>query len=113
MPPPGSLRELLLSTSQWLAELRLKTVAPPITKLLCSSAHRELYVGQASGVPTRAFAEDIGADYEEFEDIFWRSITVTSEELEKTSTKIKEVMIPGAEIHLTGPNGTDIPLHSF
>lgn len=73
-----------------------------------SSSHREVYVGQSSGVPTHAFAEDIGADYEEMADIFWRAVAVPPAELRIISTGIADVMTAGAQIHLTGPNGSDL-----
>lgn len=73
-----------------------------------SSSHREVYVGQSSGVPTRAFAEDIGADYEEMEDIFWRAVAVSPAQLKTASAGVVDVMKAGAEIHLTGPSGTDL-----
>lgn len=73
-----------------------------------SSSHREVYIGQSSGVPTRAFAEDIGADFEEMEDIFWRAVVVPPEELRIISAEIASVMTAGAKVHLTGPNGTNL-----
>lgn len=73
-----------------------------------SSSHREVYVGQSSGVPTRAFAEDISADLEEMEGIFWRAVAVSPEDLKTVSASIAEVMTAGADVRLRGPSGTDL-----
>lgn len=73
-----------------------------------ASSHREVYVGQSGGVPTRDFAEYIGADFEEMDGVFWRAVAVTPEELGVLSADIANDMTAGAEVHLTGPNVSDL-----
>ena len=73
-----------------------------------SGTHRQIYLGQSSGVPSLAFTEDMQADFNEFEDIFWKSVAVPAEQLQMLGESLAEYMTPGAEIHLTGPNGTDL-----
>ncbi|MDP3516268.1 MAG: aminopeptidase [Pseudohongiella sp.] len=73
-----------------------------------ASSHREVYVGQSSGVPTIGFAEFIGADFEEMEGVFWRAVSVTPEEHENVGARVADSMAPGAEVHLTSPEGTDL-----
>lgn len=73
-----------------------------------ASSHREVYVGQSGGVPTRDFAEYIGADFEEMDGVFWRAVAVSPEELGVLSNNIANDMKAGAEVHLTGPNGSDL-----
>ncbi|MEQ8312514.1 MAG: aminopeptidase [Gammaproteobacteria bacterium] len=75
---------------------------------VADSSHRQIYLGQSSGVPSLAFTQDIGADFEEFTDIFWRAVSVSTEELKSISDGIAEIMLPGTEVHLAGPNGTDL-----
>jgi len=73
-----------------------------------SGSHREVYVGQFGGVPVHSFAEFIGADFGEMDGVFWKAIAVTSEELGTKGAQIAEIMTAGAEVRLTGPNGTDL-----
>ena len=73
-----------------------------------ASSHRVVYVGQSMGVPTHAFAEDIGADFEVLDNIFWRAVAVSPSELRVANAKLADVMTAGAEIRLKGPNGTDL-----
>lgn len=75
---------------------------------ISSGTHREVWLGQSSGVPTRTFAADIHADFSEFAETVWRAIAVTEDELESTGDRIAAAMQPGSEIHLSGPNGTDL-----
>ncbi len=73
-----------------------------------ASSHRQVYLGQYSGIPSLAFAQDVDADLEAFEEVFWRAVTVTTEELELISDSLADAMTPSTEIHLTGPDGTDL-----
>ncbi len=75
---------------------------------VAAGSHRQIYLGQSSGVPSAAIAQDVRADLDAFNDIFWRAVAVSSEELKLTSDKVAEAMIPGAEIQLSGPNGTNL-----
>ena len=73
-----------------------------------NSSHRQIYLGQSSGVPSLAFTQDMEMDFEEFEDIFWKSVAVPEEELKLIGEGIADYMTPGSRVHLSGPNGTDI-----
>ena len=73
-----------------------------------NSSHRQIYLGQSSGVPSLAFTQDMEADFDQFEDIFWKSVAVPENELKEISGGLAETMTPGSQVHLSGPNGTDL-----
>ena len=75
-----------------------------------AGSQREVSVGQSGGIPTPEYAEFIGADFEEMNEIFWAAMSVMPDELGAVGARIADVMTAGAEVRVTGPNGTDLTL---
>src|SRR5690606_27039293 len=73
-----------------------------------SGTHREIYVGQSSGVPTADYADFIGADFEEMSGIFWRSVAISPDQHGDTGARIAHEMTAGTEVRLSSHNGTDL-----
>jgi len=82
----------------------------PLTRVFNNMRYRSATLGQTGGIPTGAYAESVGADPAELQEIFWQAVAVTPGELIPTASKIVSLMKPDAEIRITSKAGTDLTL---
>jgi len=69
---------------------------------------RSATLGQTGGIPTPAYAESQGADYNEMFSMFWKSIDVDYEALLAKGQAISGKFKPGSHVRITSGAGTDI-----
>lgn len=80
----------------------------PVTRALKSAKFRSVDLGQAGGIPTKAFAEARGADYEQMEATFWKAVATDYENVQKTGEAIAKHLAPNAEVEVKGSAGTEL-----
>lgn len=91
-----------------LAPFRQASV--PLTSAYNNMRFRSATLGQTGGIPTAPYAESVGADPAELQEIFWKAVAVTPGELVPTAKKVASLMTPDAEIRITSKAGTDLTL---
>ena len=69
---------------------------------------RHVGLGQTGGIPTKAYAESQGADYEEMVTMFWQAVNTDYERMKKTGDKLKAVFKSGSHVHISSKAGTDL-----
>ena len=87
-----------------------RQAAVPLTRAFNNMRFRSATLGQTGGIPTGPYAESVGADPAELQDIFWEAVAVAPSELIPTATKVVSLMTPDAEIRITSKAGTDLTL---
>ena len=87
-----------------------RQAAVPLTRAFNNMRYRSATLGQTGGIPTGPYAESVGADPAELQEIFWKAVAVGPSELIPTATKIVSLMTPDAEIRITSKAGTDLTL---
>jgi leucyl aminopeptidase (aminopeptidase T) len=70
--------------------------------------YRAVWIGQASGVPTKEFAKSVNANYEEMLTGFWKSIYTDYNKLAQRGKKLAEIFKAGAICNISSKSGTDI-----
>jgi len=73
---------------------------------------RSLGLGQTGGIPTEAYAESKGANYEDMMTMFWKSLDVDYDELLGMGKTISKQLKPGNEIEITSEAGTKLTLRT-
>lgn len=71
---------------------------------------RSVGLGQTGGIPTMAYAESKGADYEEMIHMFWKSLDVDYNKLSSTGKTITQKLEPNSEVIITSKEGTNLTL---
>jgi len=84
--------------------------AVPLTRAFSNMRFRSASLGQTGGIPTAAYAESVGADPGELQDIFWEAIAVSPGDLMSTATEVADLMTPGTEVRVRSKAGTDLTL---
>ena len=82
----------------------------PTQKLVRNSKARSVGLGQTGGIPTPAYAEQKGADFEEMLDMFWKSLNTDYMKMTATANKLKRQLKPGSMVQLSSDAGTDLQL---
>jgi aminopeptidase len=73
------------------------------------SAHfRSVTVGQIGGIPSRAYAESVSADYEKMISMFWKAVDADYDQLLSSAERITSAFRPGSKVTLTTEAGTDL-----
>lgn len=84
--------------------------AVPLARAFSSMRFRSATLGQTGGIPTVAYAESVGADPSELQEIFWEAVAVSPDDLVPTATKLASMMTSSTEIRVTSRAGTDLSL---
>lgn len=82
----------------------------PLTRAFQNLRFRGATLGQTGGIPTVAYAESVGADPKEVQNIFWQAVAVSPDELAPKATKLTSLMKEGAKVRVTSKAGTDLTL---
>lgn len=77
-------------------------------KMTQNAKMRSVGLGQTGGIPSPAYAELQGADYQEMVDMFWKSLSTDYMKMAATANELKKKLQAGSEIHLTSDAGTDL-----
>ncbi len=80
----------------------------PLTRALSNARFRSATLGQTGGIPTMAYAESVGADYDEISEIFWNAIGVAPADLAARAGMVSAMLKEGAMVKMTSKAGTDI-----
>ena len=80
----------------------------PLTRALSAARFRSATLGQTGGIPTMAYAESVGADYEEMSKIFWNAVGVPPAELAAKASSVAAMLTDGAMVKMTSEAGTDL-----
>ncbi len=105
----GSIQDLLLFKD--VPEERLAASRQAYMALFgaLSRAHfRSVDLGQAGGIPTKAYAEFKGADYEEMLNMFWKSVDADYNQIFARGQAIAKTLRPNSVIKVTSKAGTDL-----
>ncbi len=71
---------------------------------------RSVGLGQTGGIPTEAYAESMGANYDELMTMFWKSLDVDYDKLLVTGKTLSNELKPNTEIKITSEAGTNLTL---
>jgi aminopeptidase len=80
----------------------------PLTRAISNARFRSATLGQTGGIPTRAYAESVGADYDEITEIFWSAVGVAPADLASRAASVSALLQDGATAKMTSEAGTDI-----
>lgn len=80
----------------------------PLARTFKNMRFRTATLGQTGGIPTAAYAESVGAAYDEVSSIFWQAVAVPPEELATRAGQLGALMTDGAAVRVTSSAGTDL-----
>jgi aminopeptidase len=80
----------------------------PIAGALSRAHIRSVGLGQIGGIPSKAYAESKGADYEAMLTMFWKSLDADYEQMLAIGQTISKVLKPNSEIKLHNEAGTNL-----
>ncbi len=80
----------------------------PLTRALNIARFRSATLGQTGGIPTEAYADSVGADYEEISEIFWKAVEVPPADLAAKAVAVAAMLEEGAMVRVTTAAGTDL-----
>lgn len=100
---PGLLSD---APEERLAVVRKASV--PLTRALGNARFRSASLGQTGGIPTQAYADSVGAAFEEMTEIFWKAIAVPPAELATKAGKVAGMLREGTMVRMTSKTGTDL-----
>lgn len=69
---------------------------------------RSVTIGQTGGIPSVAYANYVGMEYDKMIETFWNALNYDNNELMLDANKIKLALKAGAHIKLTSENGTNL-----
>ncbi len=79
----------------------------PVLALLRKRGVRSVWLGGGL-YPTAERAEQVGVTRRDLAEILYGGINVDYQQLQRTGEAIRDVVAAGSEVHITGPNGTDL-----
>ncbi|WP_084397905.1 aminopeptidase [Henriciella aquimarina] len=80
----------------------------PLAEQFATLRARSVDVGQAGGIPTKAYAESVGADYGAMRSMFFGALQVSPETISARGSAIQDTMESGTAVTVTSPAGTDL-----
>lgn len=80
----------------------------PLIEAFSNMRTRNVTLGQTGGIPTEAYAEALGADHGEVNEIFWQAVGVSPADLATSAEIVASKLDAGAEVRLTSAAGTDL-----
>jgi aminopeptidase len=86
----------------------LRTSAAPLNPIISNMRTRNVSLGQTGGIPTSAYAESVGAEYGEVNEIFWQSVAVPLEQLAASAARTSSMLTSGAEVRVISKAGSDL-----
>jgi aminopeptidase len=80
----------------------------PIANALNRAHYRSVNLGQAGGIPTLAYAESRGANYEEMLAMFWKSLNVDYKQMLGMGQTISNALKPNSVVNMSTEAGTNL-----
>jgi aminopeptidase len=80
----------------------------PLNDAINRAHFRSVSLGQTGGIPTKAYAESKGANYEDMLGMFWKSVNADYNQMLVTGQTISKMLEPNSEIKLTSQAGTNL-----
>jgi leucyl aminopeptidase (aminopeptidase T) len=80
----------------------------PLRYAYSLSYNRIVSLGQSGGIPSKAYAESIGADYNEMIAMFWKSIGTDFDKMLTSGKQISSLLKPESVLKLTTKEGTNL-----
>lgn len=80
----------------------------PIASAMNRAHYRSVNLGQAGGIPTKAFAESRGANYEEMLAMFWKSLDVDYKQMLGMGQTISKALKPSSVVSISNEAGTNL-----
>ncbi len=80
----------------------------PLNEAFRLAHFRSVSLGQTGGIPTKAYAESQGANYDEMLKMFWNAVDTDYKEMLAKAKIISKILTPGRKIKLTSTAGTNI-----
>ena len=69
---------------------------------------RSVTIGQSGGIPTKAYAKSVNADYKEMVDMFWKSVNADYKQMTVEGKAMATMLKAGSKVNLSSNYGTDI-----
>lgn len=79
-----------------------------VTRSNRTAKFRSVDLGQTGGLPTKAFAELRGANFDQMEEMFWKAVDADYEQIARSGKEISEHLRPSTEVQVTSSAGTDV-----
>ncbi|MEM1146547.1 MAG: aminopeptidase [Pseudomonadota bacterium] len=79
-----------------------------LSAMFAAKQGRSVDLGQAGGIPTKAYAKSRGADYQTMRANFFEALAVPIEDLTAAGAVVQRKALPGSSMRLTSPLGTDL-----
>lgn len=70
--------------------------------------YRSVTLGQNGGIPSKAYAKSVNADYQQMVDMFWESVNVDYSKMAKDGKQMAALMKTGSQVKITSTHGTDL-----
>ena len=86
----------------------LRQASRPLNDAYRRTHFRQVGLGQTGGIPTKSYAESMGANYEEMLAMFWKSVDADYSQMYNKGKAISGQLRPGSEIKITSDAGTDL-----
>ena len=86
----------------------VRQAASPLTSALSAASVRNVTLGQTGGIPTPAYADNVGADHESLVAMFWEASAVSSSELAARGKRVAGKLGPGKAVRMSSKEGTDL-----
>jgi len=80
----------------------------PIADAMNRAHYRSVNLGQAGGIPTKAFAESRGANYEEMLAMFWKSLDVDYKQMLSMGQTISKALKANSVVSISNEAGTNL-----
>jgi len=79
-----------------------------VAAALKEKAPRSVDLGQSGGIPTKAYADSLGTDYQEMRAMFWSALDVPAEEVAATGETVSAKMSGGSTVTVASDAGTNL-----
>jgi len=86
----------------------LRKASLPLSDALNRAHYRSVNLGQAGGIPTKAFAESRGANYDEMLTMFWKSLDVDYKQMLSMGQIISNALKPSSIVKISSEAGTNL-----
>ena len=73
-----------------------------------SASYRSASLGQTGGIPSRAYAKKMNADYDEMMEMFWNALDVDYNKMARDGKAMAAKFNNGKKVKLTSPAGTNL-----
>lgn len=85
-----------------------RRAATPLSQVFRNANFRSVSLGQTGGIPTQGYARAVGADHEAMQEMFWKALSVSPQQLNDAAVIVNGMLSPGTDVHVTSKAGTNL-----